>query len=86
MAQGQAAPRLHEPGVALRQGEGDAGGHEGAPTAGGQLGVLARQQVEARVAGPCVRRQGQVGIEAHHGDDETGRHHAEVRRPSHPRR
>ena len=86
MAERQAAARLHEPGVALGQGERDAGGHQRAPAAGRERGVLAGQHVEPGVADARVGGQRKVGIEADHGDDEAVRHPAEARRLSYPHR
>ena len=87
MAQGQPAARLHEPGVALGEGEGDAGGDQRPTAARGERGVLAGQQVEAGVARPRVGGSGKVGIEADHGDDEAVRHGAgAVGWLSHPHR
>ena len=68
MAQGEAAAGLHEPGVALGEGEGDAGGHDRPPAAAAQHRRLAGHQVGAGVAGPGVGGQRQVGVEPDHGD------------------
>ena len=74
VAQRQAAAGLDEPGVALGDGEGDAGGHQRPPRRRRQDRALAGHEVGAGVAGPGVGRQGQVGVEADDGDAQHGRH------------
>ena len=64
---------LDEAGVALGQGHGHAGGHQGPAPAVAQHDVLAGHQVDAGVAGPRVAGQGQVGVETDEGHGEHGR-------------
>src|SRR5205823_626414 len=71
VAQGQAAAGLHEPGVAPRQRDGDAGGHQRPAAAGRELGVLPSDQVDPRVADTGVGRQWERRIET---DDRDGDH------------
>jgi hypothetical protein len=73
VAQRQPAPRLDEPGVALRDRQGESGGDDRTSTAGLQHDPLACEQVEAGVARLRVRRQRQVGIESLHRDREHRR-------------
>ena len=83
VAEGEPAARLHEAGVALGDGDGDAGGDQGPAAAGRERGVLAGDEVEPGVARPGVGRQRQVGVEADDGHDEAVRHRRHGRWLSH---
>ena len=90
VAQGEAAAWLHEPRVALGQGEGDAGRDQGPSAAGLEPRRLPGHEVEAGIAGPRVGGQVEVGIEPHHRDRQLVAHGGEARTrrpgrwPSHP--
>jgi oligoribonuclease len=68
VAQGQAAARLNEAGVSLRDGDRDPGGDEGAATARRQHGTRPGHEVGAGIRRPGVGGQRQVGIELEHRD------------------
>ncbi len=72
VAQGQAATGLDEAGPSFRQGQGHAGGHQGAPPTGRQPSVFPSQQIGSCITGAGVGRNGQIRIEADHGDLQHG--------------
>jgi hypothetical protein len=72
VAQRQAAAREHEAGVPLRDGDGQARRDHRPPAAGSDDRVLSGQEVEAGVARPRVRREGQVRVEEHDGQPQHG--------------
>jgi hypothetical protein len=63
VAEGEARTGLHEPGVALGDRDGDAGGNQG-PGAGLEVDRRARRQVVARVTRVLTRGERYIGIEA----------------------
>lgn len=67
MSQGEPAPRLHEAGVARRNGKCDTGGHEGSSPARSEQGVLACVEVGPGIAMARIARRGQVGVEEDEG-------------------
>jgi oligoribonuclease len=75
VAQGQAATGKDEAGIPRRKSHGDAGGHEGPASAGGDDDVLTRMEVRPGVTLMCVGRDGQVGIEPDERHFEHGRDH-----------
>jgi hypothetical protein len=74
VAQGQAAAGLHEPGVALGEGEGDPGRDQRPAAASAQHRSLSGQDVEAGVALLGVGGQRQLGVEVDHGHGEGHGH------------
>ncbi len=68
VAQRQAAAGLHEPGVSLGNGDGDAGGDEGPAAGRRQHNAAAGDEIGPGVARPGVGGQCQVGIEGEDGD------------------
>jgi hypothetical protein len=78
VAQGQAAARQDQPGVAVGYGHGHAGGDECPAAPGGQADIVASDQVGAGIPRAGIGRQRQVRIKAddrdlEHGLNATGR-------------
>ena len=72
VTQGQAAPRLDEAGVALGEGQGDAGRHHRPSPVRLEEHLDPGHQVGPGVAGMGVGGQRQVGVEPHHRDGRPG--------------
>lgn len=71
----EAAAGLHESGVALRQRNRDSRWDQRPPTGRRQSDVFSGDEVDTGVAGPCVRRKRQVGVETKNREIE---HNAKV--------
>ena len=61
--EGEAAARLDESGVAVRQGDGQSRRNQRSTAARLEDDLVARQQIESRVAGPGISGERQFGVE-----------------------
>ena len=66
MLQRQTAAGLDEPGVPLRNSHGEPCGHQRAPTAGSEHGIVSGRKVEAGVTATRIAGEREVEVESHH--------------------